>query len=79
MSGLLRYGHRGFRKYMNRQTRYAKVSDLVRHLHQHEESVIRIATESVNSAGSPRFEVLVRDGVIFIRAAYSHVAWFLLL
>ena len=76
MSGLLRYGHRGFSEYMDRETRYAKVSYLVRHLHQHriQESLIRIARESVNSAGRSRFEVLGRAGVILFRATYFHVA-----
>ena len=67
LSGMLRYGNRGFSRYMDRDTGYAMIADIASQLRREESEIRYIAMASRNSEG-PRFEAEERAGVLFIRA-----------
>ena len=68
MAGILRYGHRGFWRYMERDTGYARITDIAAQLRLEVGEIRHIAMESRNSRGLPRYEAEERAGVLFIRA-----------
>ena len=65
---MLRDGLRNFRRYMERGTGYASITDIAAHLDREESDIRHMATENSSGRGLPRYETEERAGVLFIRA-----------